>query len=232
VRFRTRTLIVAVLAVAVFGFTAGPAQANLLSVPNPLWFWDGNDDGVPSGPPDFDSKGPYWSASHLNRLNEATAEWRTKTSFNPGVADGTGHNIYVDGRLPPTDCSFPGWVQGGGLVLAVTCKHYQERTFPARHWYRLIDDDIFFNMEVSTSPDWWVGAAKPAETTRFDFGGVLTHELGHTVRLVHVYDPADNCVEGASTWITMCPYTPADNNDTYWSRSLHADDISGANYVY
>lgn len=85
-------------------------------------------------------------------------------------------------------------------------------------------------MEVSTSPDWWVGATKPSESDRYDFGGILTHELGHVVFLNDLYS---QCVgrHNSTDWYTMCG-SYSGNNDSYWSRSLHADDKASANAIY
>jgi len=200
------------------------------SAPNPPWFWDGNDDGVPSGEPDFDQQGPYWSSDHHARLLDALAEWSGKTDYDPGyVADGP-HNIFVDGRLPNPD-NHPGCLSSWTGYLAITCKIYQTRFIPPAYtYYRLVDQDIFFNMERAGAPNWWVGSGQPPDADRYHFGGILTHELGHTVRLIHVPNDETNCPHTSSGMITMCPYF--DDIGSYWARTLHSDDIASANDVY
>lgn len=201
------------------------------SVPSPLYFWDGNDNGVPSGEPDFDQQGPYWSSDHHARLMDALEEWSGRTDYDPGyVADGP-HNIFVDGRLPNPD-NHPNCLGSWGPILAVTCRIVEPRIFTTGFlYYRIVDQDIFFNMERAGAPNWWVGSGKPPDADRFHFGGVLTHELGHTVRLIHVPNDETNCPYTSSGMITMCP-SVSDNNDSYWIRTLHSDDIASANSVY
>lgn len=221
---------------AVLGLAATPTVVEAdHSIPYPIYFWDPNDNGVPGPDPDFDPDGPYWSSSHLNRLNEAVAEWSNDTDYDPGVAD-TTHDIFVDGREPPEACMPGSWNQGGLIVLAKVCKAQQIRYHPAYdpYYYRLTDNDIYFNMEGSLSPDWWVGSGVPPDPNRFDFGGILTHELGHTVRLVDL--SGSTCVLGSSSWFTMCIGLGNGSVEaryvSYWLRSLHADDKEGADYVY
>ena len=224
-----RRMAISVLLMALLVFPSEVGATH--SLPSPLYFWDGNDNGTPSGEPDFDSQGPYWSSDHLARRDAALLEWSSSTEYDPGhVADGP-HNIFVDGRLPNPD-NHPNCLSDWTGLLAITCRIVQPRynsTYGA--YYRITDQDIFFNMERSGAPDWWVGSSVPPQSDRFDFGGVLTHELGHTVRLTHVPENGTNCPYTSSGFITMCP-SVSGNNDSYWARSLHSDDIAGANYVY
>lgn len=114
--------------------------------------------------PDFDTEGPYWDSSHLARLNEAVAEWSTDTDYDPGVADGP-YNIAVDGRVPSSTLH-PGCLSSWGLVLAITCKEVQARyDSEIGAYYRIVDNDIFFNMERSGAPNWWVGSTMPPTAT-------------------------------------------------------------------
>lgn len=203
------------------------------SIPYPLYFWDPNDNGVPGPDPDFDPEGSFWSSSHLNRLNEAVAEWSNDTDYDPGVAN-TSHNIYVDGTEPPEACMPGTWAQAG--VAAIVCKTVQIRYNAAYdpYYYRISDQDIYFYMEIAGAPDWWVGSGVGPDANRYDFGGILTHELGHTVRLVDL--SGSPCVLGSSSWFTMCVGIGNGSVQaryvTNWLRSLHADDKEGANYVY
>lgn len=126
-RYRTTRLLAPIGAVILVATVAVGQVSAALSVPSPLWFWDGNDNGVASGEPAMDHEGPGWTTSHLNRLNEAVAEWSTDTSFDPPVGD-TAQNIFVDGRL--ARC-LDHWVQDdGSVVLAVTCVTGEPRYTP------------------------------------------------------------------------------------------------------
>lgn len=218
------------MVVVIGALSSGMALANH-SIPQPLYFWDPNDNSIPGPDPDFDNEGPSWSQSHINRLNEAVAEWSSKTSYDPGVAD-TSYNIFVDGREPPESCLPGNFNQPGGTVLAITCRDVQARVYPGTSigYYRIIDDDIYFNMENPDSPNWWVGPGVAPDNNRIHFGGVLVHELGHTVRLIDL--SGSTCVRTSSDWITMCGTVNDLRLDTWRYFSLHADDISAANAVY
>lgn len=196
-----------------------------------MHFYDANDNGVPGPDPDFDHEGPYWSSSHINRLNEATGEWSTDTDWDPGVAD-TSQNIFVDGRLPPSWCaSLVSWIINGGTILAITCNRLSERSNSTYgQYWRIYDSDIYFNMEVSESPDWWVGSSLPPDQSRYDFRGILTHELGHSAGLEDLYSSTACTYTSADFW-TMCGVF-SDRNDSYWARSLATDDKQGGNYGY
>lgn len=186
--------------------------------------------------PTSTTKGRFGAQATWNRLNEATAEWTADTDWDPGVAN-TSQNIFVDGRLPPTWCAdLDSWIvdegtPDEGTILAVACNRKNARYLSqwGGLYYQIYDADIYFNMEIDESPDWWVGAAIPPQTDRLDFGGILTHEIGHSAGLKHY--PDASCVRTSSSWVTMCPFF-TNNMDSYWSRSLHADDKESANYAY
>ena len=200
-------------------------------MPTPLYFWDPDDNAVAGPEPAVDADGGYWSASHLNRLNEAVAEWTNDTHFDITTVSSGDHKAYVDGRLAP--CLPPGgYNQPTGTILAIVCRTVQSRTYPGTSevYYRIIDDDVYFNMENADSPNWWVGAAYPPDPGRLHFGGILTHELGHWIRLIDI--PDSSCTHTAAGFYTMCGTVIDYDQDSWRMTSLHADDISSANYVY
>lgn len=102
--------------------------------------------------------GPVWEAVRLARLDEAVTEWSTDTDYDPGRDTNSPNGIFVDGRLP-TPCDVNSW----GTYLVVTCYTYQNRTgtdedYVDGPYRRMIDADIYMNMEVAASPDWWIGS--------------------------------------------------------------------------
>jgi hypothetical protein len=203
------------------------------SIRTPIAFYDANDNGVPGPDPDFDPTGPFWDASHTNRLNEAVAEWTSDTDYDPGVAT-TSNDVFVDGRLPGAPC-LSTWNPGGGFVtLAVTCTFEHARNNATwGNYSQIFEADMYFNMELASSPDWWVGSAMNTDPQRIDFGGTLTHEIGHTGGLQHTN--LSCTTHTSSAWVTMCPSVGATghaNQDSYWQRSLHSDDVNSINTAY
>lgn len=83
---------------------------------------------------------------------------------------------------------------------------------------------------------WWAGAGQGPNDT-YDFGGFLTHEMGHLVKLIDIYD--DTSCASETAYQTMCgtfgPEFPTPTfhlNDSYWYRTLTSHDIAAANEVY
>lgn len=134
----------------------------------------------------------------------------------PATCDGRGHRTFVSH-------------DDGATMLAITCTRENARSNETWIQYRQIyDADIYFNMELASSPDWWVGSSVPPQSDRFDFGGVLTHELGHAAGTGHY---TSTCTNTSTAWVTMCP-SVANNLQSYWNRSLHADDEDTVDNVY
>jgi hypothetical protein len=87
-------------------------------------------------------------------------------------------------------------------------------------------------MENPDSPDWWIGSTLTSDAFRLDFQGVMTHEIGHLIRLVDTND-SESCTTTATDWHTMCGAMRADGRlDSWRYRSLHPHDITSANAVY
>jgi len=137
-----------------------------------------------------------------------------------------------DGRVGP--CTPGGsFNQPGGTILAQVCRSYAPVYFRDDIIrYRITDLDVYFNMENADSPNWWIGSTLTSDAGRLDFQGVMTHELGHWIRLIDLYDSA-SCTRTSLDQMTMCGEVRADGRlDTWRYRSLHADDIASANDVY
>jgi len=217
----------------IFVMVTAPAEmAANHSVPSPRYFWDPNNDGIAGPEPQVTPAGGYWESLRLARLDAALAEWSTDTQFDPSRASSGFQNAYVDGRAGP--CLPNGtFNQPQGTVLAVVCRQQSPVYFGDDIIrYKLTDLDVYFNMENADSPDWWIGSGGTSDPGRLDFQGVMTHELGHWIRLFDLTDTT-SCTRTSLDMMTMCGVVRSDGRlDTWRYRSLHADDISSANVVY
>jgi hypothetical protein len=192
------------------------------SVPSPLWWWDNDNDGirdVEEGQRSFQKVGTGWTLAKENHAYEAAWAWRGSTTWQPTVTSATQvATIRVDGVHP---CG--SWQPGD---LAVTCRLATPKydRFGERY-YDIYDADIGFNLG-GISWNYESGQPGPGQ---FDFRGVLTHELGHAVRLRDLYGSA--CGADPTDPHTMCGEVPP-GITTYNQRSLTSDDIDAANFVY
>jgi hypothetical protein len=93
--------------------------------------------------------------------------------------------------------------------------------------FRITAADVFFNPNSDT-PYSFDPTGVPAGHR--DFQGVATHEIGHWLRLVDVQGSDPGCIHNNQR-DTMCGtfYSEA---DSFFARTLTADDISSANTVY
>lgn len=221
-------LILAVVLIAA-GLTSPTPTTGTHMVPVPKYFWDPDQNGVPGPEPAVRPAGGFWESVRLARLDAALAEWRNDTTFDPTRTSSGSQYAYVDGRDAP--CLPNGW----DGFLAVVCRTQVAVVIGTSiSSYRITDLDVYFNMENPTSPDWWIGSTFTTDFARVDFQGIMTHELGHWVRLTDVYDDP-SCADDPVDRMTMCGVFPPDDRGRYgsWrSRSLHSHDISAANAVY
>lgn len=230
-RFRL-LLTVATAALLVVALPSGATATH--SVPSPKYFWDPDNNNIPGPEPKVDPSGGFWESLRYARLDAALAEWTNDTQFDPSRVSTGNQDAYVDGTVGP--CLPNGtFNQPTGTVLAVVCRQ-QTAIFqgpgPTLTHYRLTDLDVYFNMENPDSPDWWIGSTLTSDPGRLDFQGVMTHELGHWIRLIDVYD-STSCTRTSEGQQTMCGDVRADGRlDTWRYRSLHSHDISSANAVY
>jgi hypothetical protein len=205
----------AVLVVAAAILAAAPTLTLAShSVPSPRWFWDKDDDGIAESTDSveyYQTAGTLWTTAKIDRLKAALNTWKNGTDWNPTYSCCSTNGVYINGSA---GC-LGSWPAG---VLGVTCRVAQNKG----SYYRLLETDIYLNT-VGFTFSWIVEEPPPNQA---DAQGVLTHEIGHGIRLIDLYG-SSNCPPGP----TMCgdvvslPYTM-----NY--RSLASDDISAANTVY
>ena len=113
--------------------------------------------------------------------------------------------------------------------MARTCLtiqiHYFHPDPTIIEYLQIIDADTYFNTGTFTYS--FSSSGPPAGTV--DFQGIATHEMGHWVLLNDLSD-ADACIHNNQR-DTMCGdfYSEA---DTFFARTLTADDKTSANTVY
>lgn len=195
-------------------------------MPAKLRFWDLDNDGNAEAfesHPELGDAGLEWGPGKLDRFDEAANRWRTETHFNPEhVPPGaTTHHIYVSGIDPYSSCLPGGWDQNPG-ILAVACPMFVDRGT----YEDLYDVDIFFNADGF---DWYYSTGDyDASNPKYSFRGILTHELGHAIRLKDI--PADQCGTTKDAFETMCGSFTAQRS--FWAYSLNGDDVRAADSVY
>jgi hypothetical protein len=206
----------------VVGLVIGPSPlASAMSdPPYPPDFWDADEDGWAD-----DSEvivrpaGPDWTDKKRGSLERAVDQWRSNTQYDPTYAEGTGPvGVYLDGRD----------LQGclGGLEpedLAFTCTRMFHRVLPNRVYDDIFDSDITVN---PSHPFAWGDVGYGSAPDKFSFQGVLTHEVGHTVRLT---EERGDCSAGADR-PTMCPN--ANHEQSYQFRTIENVDIASADTWY
>lgn len=193
------------------------------SVPSPkLWFWDLGNDGDPDGSPGVDAAGSGWTSLALDRLNGAINQWEANTSFNPHYVSSGYHKAYRDGTQP-----WCGYFYETDIM--VTCTDYTERST----YFDIESADTFAQTDANLPSGinrFWYGSAQSPYAGDVDFQGVMTHELGHWIRLVDLY--SSDCNYGSGMY-TMCGAVT--NNfevETWRMRTLTTDDMNAANTVY
>lgn len=191
-------------------------------LPDPRWWWDLNDNRLPNAADSiigFGASGVNWTAEKHNDVVSATANWSTVTDFNPFDASGGVGVIRGSIRVDTTEP----WCEDNYVlgIVGVTCQHATPiREGGTISFYDILDVDIGVNTE---DYQWNYGADDPS-SSQYDFRGILTHELGHTVRLIDT----DQC---GMPQITMCGGGPAGILSARL-RSLEDHDINAANQVY
>lgn len=198
------------------------------STPSPyLYFWDCNNDGVPDdGCALFRPSGGGWTTAALERLNAAFYTWRAATDYDPYTNNNANGDIWKDREVDHPGCAgWPTWEEWWEIqhieYFAVACivKAYHGAASPP--YYRIgSNTDIFINPSPAQHT-WWISGASPASPSYVDFGGVLIHELGHTVMLNDLYCSPGYTMCGQMDWIS-----------SFNARTLMADDIAAANGIY
>ena len=189
-------------------------------------YWDSNNNGIPDPAVGVDADGGNWTQPKLDRLTEATDEWDGDTDWAPFRVFTSGPNkVYIDGYEDPA-CPRLG-------AIGRACPHTVNRETQGGVAYKDIEwATITFTPTPSAPFTWWFGSAHTGAEYALDFGGVITHEMGHWVRLQDV--SGTGCNYGTGMY-TMCgqPQTAETADDDTWRlRGLTTHDISATNGVY
>lgn len=215
--------------------------AATLSVPTPHYCWDvGN-----NGSPDADAytirtagNDTYWTTGRQDRIVAAITEWDDDTPWNPNydlsagpadcLASLTCHGLWIDGSQPPAAC-------GGAFVigeLARNCRKSDDRVDAEGTPYTDIkDNDIYFFTSGSGHPTWTYSSTGSIDDDVYDFQGILTHEIGHSIRLYDLGVMGRPACAPGGTLETMCGVIPTGWQSTQ-QRTLVADDKTSADVVY
>ena len=108
-------------------------------------------------------------------------------------------------------------------IVGVTCTHGTPiNEGGVISFYDIID----VNIGINTKDHHWNFGSDDPSSIEYDFRGVLTHELGHTARLIDVYSP--NC---GNPVYTMCGGGPT-GSFTKQQRTLETHDRTDVNTLY
>jgi hypothetical protein len=205
----------------------------LHSLPADPTFRSSADNGVPDPAATLRTAGidSYWTSVREDRLQYAVWQWDVYTDWNPTL----------NKTAAPADCqpstSCQGiWIDGSALCGAFPfgLPAYNCVRVATRHdvegaiWFDIEDWDIFFNTAAVGHPNWCYSATCPQEPAVYDFQGVVTHELGHAIRLVDL--AVADCNYGPDMY-TMCGQGNGYPDSTRL-RTITNDDIAGANVTY
>jgi hypothetical protein len=187
------------------------------SLPADPHYWDCNNDGsADDGCVKGYKAGTGWTSNHNDDFDWAFAEWSSETDFDP-QSHTSGQAVYIDDRaipcLPPSYAPDGHWPDTAVLACVKVTK-----TWRLDSYYDIGSSKTYMNYLVP----WWIQLYGPPSPGTFSFTGVLTHELGHWVRLVDLAP----CPVGP----TMCGSVTA--SQSFALASLENDDINAANSVY
>jgi hypothetical protein len=196
--------------------------------PHPRTWFDHNNDLIADAGVNVRPAGSAnWTSGRKSRLAEAVNEWDGDTSWHPiehttvepdsCYADDSCHGVWLDGDDPAGLFNF-----NPPRYPAYNIRQVLLRDMPGNDFYDIEDWDIFFNPS-DFSFTYTVGGSTDPDV--FDFRGVLTHELGHSLFLIDLV----SCSAGAAVE-TMCG--SGNGLTTNHLRSLTTDDINAANILY
>jgi len=225
------------VAIALLGGLLAVQQAAAThSLPATPSYIDADNDGHPDAATILRTAGnnSLWTSAREDRVTHAASQWRAYSQFDPSVnltaapADcydsWTCHGVWIDGQVPdpfePTDLA----INFRKLILRETGPLGNETVY-----WDIEDWDIFFNTSIPGHPQWTYALNHPGDSNVFDFQGVLTHELGHSIHLKDL-SGGQECNFGPGMY-TMCGSVNG-YPDSYRMRTITNDDISGANFVY
>lgn len=204
------------------------------SVPSPTYVYQSAlNNGAPTAATTVRPAGTAstWTTARLDRLDLADDQWRLNSQFDPTLnrtvapsncfESATCHGVWIDGSDPFGDLT-------DESILAVNYGLWVLRTDPGdgEQYYDIDDWDIYFNTGGAGHPVFTYTAAGSSDASIFDFQGVVTHELGHSISLIDLYA---GCHYGTNME-TMCGQISGIESTRL--RSIQTDDINGANLVY
>ena len=207
------------------------------SVPQPyIWFWDLGNDGTPDGAPAVDAAGSGWTTGAVDRLKGAIGAWANGTSFNPHYVDPGSFKVYRDGTGPACNSGVFNPGDYAGTCVYATLRHLPGA--PPDEYYHDISSAATYAQTDANLPGsvvrYWYGSGQSPYSGDLDFQGIMTHELGHWIRLADLGpDYGLDCNYGSGIY-TMCGelQDPGYHDQSYWQRTLTSDDVNAANVVY
>ncbi len=201
-------------------------------------FWDLNLNNIPdSAPINFYAKGQGWTSLAQIRIDNAGNEWDGDTNFNIDTFNwttGTTNTRLVWRGKDDSSCPTDDIV--GQLASNTWTSRPVFRNGSVIFW-RMQTSCISFN---EARYDFYFGSG--FATGYYHWQGVLTHEMGHSVRLEHPDtsqgDPACDWTSGDVDAVpTLCGNpdqlsTAQEQLVSYWRRTLEPADVHSANWVY
>lgn len=202
----------------VFALASAAAVWANHSVGSPRHFYDNNNDTVADAVDanqNFQKLGAGWDTPKTQRYQEALNTWRLNTDYNPMFVSAAVNGLYVSGE--PTNCGLT-WAEIPS-ALGVTCRNERHQLVP--DYWDIAQSWVYLNTGSGT---WHIGTGT-TPAGQWDMRGLMTHELGHTLRLMDLYNA--DCPPGP----TMCGQIGT-SADSLALRTLTSDDINSANSVY
>lgn len=196
---------------------------------NAPWYWDKDINGAADDPEPLKFGGGDWGPSKKDRVREAAAAWRNATDFDPTVATTHENLVHIDGRVPPSSCPGGGFTTWpvGYLALACVTNYLGASGCNCR---RITDADFYFTNHPNYQWRYSSGAYSSPGASDYDFRGVLTHEIGHSIKLRDLF-PEDEACGSTTDSFTMCGPISG-YGDSFNRRGLETDDINAANSLY
>lgn len=138
-----------------------------------------------------------------DRLSDARSAWNNVSSSSIELLrNDSSYGLRV----------YDGWIDGTGGTLAIATRYWPWDTYIS-----------WATIEVEENDNWYTGTGSPGATEN-DLQSLLTHELGHTLAILHT----DASCTGTSR-PTMCSGQPVGTN---YMRSLETDDMGALIYLY
>ncbi len=164
-------------------------------VQNPIWDLGGSNYVT--------YKASELSSSMQDRFSDARATWNNVPGSNL---------FFLRNDASYKLRAFTGYIDGTGIILAVTNRYWPWDTYISSATVKLDQDEY-----------WYTGTGTPG-INEYDSWSVFTHELGHAVGIQHT-----NLSCSGSDRPTMCG--SIDKQDVFF-RSLEKDDQDAIEWLY